>query len=72
VINDNFTVEIRGTWKTNDLSMGGTYLGYLMIDEKKGKLYYLEGFVYFPNERHADALREIQTVLLNTNVSWTE
>jgi len=71
VINDNFTVEIRGTWKTNNLSMGGTYLGYLMIDEKKGKLYYMEGFVYFPNEVHRDALREIQTILLNTDVSWT-
>jgi hypothetical protein len=71
VINDNFTVEIRGTWKTNNISMGGTYLGYLMIDEKKGKLYYMEGFVYFPNELHADALREIQTILLNTNVSWS-
>jgi hypothetical protein len=72
VINDNFTVEIRGTWKTNDLSMGGTYLGYLMVDQKKGKLYYMEGFVYFPNEVHRDALREIQAVLLNTNISWTE
>lgn len=71
VINDNFTVEIRGTWKTNNMSMGGTYLGYLMIDEKKGKLYYMEGFVYFPNEIHRDALREIQAVLLKTNVSWT-
>lgn len=70
VINDNFTVEIRGTWKTNNLSMGGTYLGYLMIDEKKGKLYYMEGFVFFPNEVHRDALREIQTILLKTNVSW--
>jgi hypothetical protein len=72
VINDNFTVEIRGTWKTNNLSMGGTYLGYLMIDEKKGKLYYMEGFVYYPNEIHRDALREIQTILLKTNVSWSE
>ncbi len=72
VINDNFTVEIRGTWKTNNLSMGGTFLGYLMIDQKKGKLYYMEGFVYFPNEIHRDALREIQAVLLNTNISWTE
>lgn len=70
-INDNFTVEIRGTWKTNNMSMGGTYLGYLMIDEKKGKLYYMEGFVYFPNEIHRDALREIQAILLKTNVSWT-
>lgn len=72
VINDNFTVEIRGTWKTNNISMGGTYLGYLMVDQAKGKLYYMEGFVYFPNEVHRDALREIQTILLNTNVSWKD
>ncbi len=72
VINDNFTVEIRGSWKTNNISMGGTYLGYVMVDESKGKLYYMEGFVYFPNEIHRDALREIQTVLLNTDISWTE
>lgn len=72
VINDNFTVEIRGTWKTNNISMGGTYLGYLMVDEEKGKLYYMEGFVYYPNEVHRDALREIQTILLNTDVSWKE
>ncbi len=72
VINDNFTVEIRGTWKTNNNSMGGTYLGYVMVDEAKGKLYYMEGFVFFPNEIHRDALREIQTVLLNTDINWTE
>lgn len=72
VINDNFTVEIRGTWKTNNISMGGTYLGYLMVDQAKGKLYYMEGFVYYPNEIHRDALREIQTILLNTNVSWKD
>ncbi len=72
VINDNFTTEIRGSWKTNNLSMGGTYLGYVMVDEEKGKLYYLEGFVYYPNEVHRDALREIETILLNTDVSWSE
>lgn len=70
VINDNFTTEIRASWRTNNLSMGGTYLGYLMIDKEKGKLYYIEGFVYYPNEVHRDALREIETILLNTNVSW--
>lgn len=72
VINDNFTTEIRASWKTNNLSMGGTYLGYLMVDEEKGKLYYLEGFVYYPNEVHRDALREIETILLNTDISWKD
>lgn len=72
VINDNFTTEIRGSWKTNNISMGGSYLGYLMVDEEKGKLYYMEGFVFYPNEVHRDALREIETILLNTDVSWTD
>ncbi|WP_274669930.1 DUF4837 family protein [Algoriphagus sp. NF] len=70
VINDNFTTEIRASWRTNNISMGGTYLGYLMVDQEKGKLYYLEGFVYYPNEVHRDALREIETILLNTDISW--
>ena len=71
-INDNFTTEMRGSWKTNNTSMGGSYLGYLMVDQKKGKLYYIEGFVFYPNEIHRDALREIETILLNTNVSWKD
>lgn len=71
VINDNFTIEIRASWKTNNISMGGSYLGYLMVDKEKGKLYYIEGFVYYPNEVHRDALREIETILLKTDVSWT-
>ncbi|PZX59238.1 uncharacterized protein DUF4837 [Algoriphagus ratkowskyi] len=71
-INGNFTTEMRGSWKTNNISMGGSYLGYLMVDQKKGKLYYIEGFVFYPNEVHRDALREIETILLNTNVSWTD
>ncbi|MEP0711717.1 DUF4837 family protein [Algoriphagus sp.] len=71
-INGNFTTEMRGSWKTNNVSMGGSYLGYLMVDQKKGKLYYIEGFVFYPNEVHRDALREIETILLNTNVSWKD
>lgn len=71
VINDNFTTEIRASWRTNNYSMGGSYLGYVMIDKEKGKLYYIEGFVYYPNEVHRDALREIETILLNTDVNWS-
>nr|WP_306413699.1 DUF4837 family protein [Cecembia lonarensis] len=67
-INDNFAVEIRGGWKTNNLSMGGSFLAYLIVDDKKGKLYYMEGFVYYPNEAHRESIREIETILLATEV----
>lgn len=71
-IQDNFAVEIRGGWKTNNLSMGGSFLAYVIIDEKKGKLYYMEGFVYYPNEAHREAIREIETVLLSTELLTEE
>lgn len=67
-INDNFAVEIRGGWKTNNLSMGGSFLAYIMVDAEKGKLHYMEGFVYYPNEAHRESIREIETILLATQL----
>lgn len=71
-IKNNYAVEIRGGWKTNNLSMGGSFLAYVIIDEEKGKLYYMEGFVYYPNEAHREAIREIETVLLSTELLTEE
>lgn len=68
-INDNYAVEIRGGWKTNNLSMGGSFLAYAIIDSKAGKLYYMEGFLYYPNESHRESIREIETLLLATKVT---
>jgi hypothetical protein len=67
-INDNFAVEMRGGWKTNNLSMGGSFLAYIMVDAAQGKLYYMEGFVYYPNEAHRESIREIETILLATEL----
>lgn len=71
-IRGNYAVEVRGGWKTNNLSMGGSFLGYVIVDSEKGKLYYMEGFVYYPNETHREAIREIETILLATEVLKTE
>ncbi|MCL6260324.1 DUF4837 family protein [Aquiflexum sp. TKW24L] len=68
LIKDNYGVEIRGGWKTNNLSMGGSFLAYVIVDSKNGKLYYMEGFVYYPNEAHREAIREIETILLATDL----
>ncbi|EOZ96738.1 hypothetical protein A33Q_2048 [Indibacter alkaliphilus LW1] len=71
-INNNFAIEIRGGWKTNNLSMGGSFMSYVVVDDKNGKLYYMEGFVYYPNEAHREAIREIETLLLATELSPKE
>ena len=62
-LDGQYAVEMRGSWRTNNLSMGGSFLSYTVVDEAKGKIFYMEGFVYYPNEAHRASLREIETIL---------
>ncbi|MBD3628105.1 DUF4837 family protein [Cyclobacterium sp.] len=68
-IDGQYSVEMRGAWKTNNLSMGGSFLSYTVVDEEQGKIFYIEGFVYYPNEAHRSSLREIETILNATEFS---
>lgn len=65
-LDGHYAVEMRGQWKTHNISMGGSFVSYTVVDEAAGKLYYLEGFLYYPNESHKTALREIQAILMAT------
>ena len=60
---DNYTVEMKGAWKTNNFSVGGTFVSYTFVDQAKGKLYYIEGFVIHPNEDHRELIREMESLL---------
>lgn len=59
----NYALEIRGLWRTSIKSMGGSFLSYVIVDEKKGRLYYIEGFLYAPSKSKREFLRELETIL---------
>lgn len=61
----NYAVEMRGLWKTANISMGGPFLGYALVDEELGRIYYIEGFVYSPGKNQREFMREME-VILNT------
>lgn len=61
--NGKYAVEIRGLWRTNNITMGGPFLSYSLVDEKQGMLYYIEGFVYSPDREQRELLRELETIL---------
>ncbi|WP_209330228.1 DUF4837 family protein [Lunatimonas salinarum] len=67
-IDGAYAVEMRGAWKSNNFSMGGSFLSYTVVDAERGKIFYIEGFVYYPNEAHRSPLREIETILLATEM----
>jgi hypothetical protein len=63
-----YAAEVRGLWKTNGNMMGGPFLAYALVDEKKGILYYIEGFTYSPSKDQREIMRELETILLSFQV----
>ena len=58
-----FTVEMKGAWKTNNFSVGGTFVSYTFVDENTNRLYYVEGFIIHPNESHRELIRQMESVV---------
>ena len=63
MLNKHFAMEIRALWKTNTQTMGGPYIGYALVDQSKGRLYYIEGFAYAPGKDKREIVRELETIL---------
>lgn len=61
--NGNYAVETKGLWKTNNLSMGGPFISYTLVDEELGRLYYIEGFLYSPGKNQREFMRELEIIL---------
>lgn len=62
-LNGNFAMELRGLWRTNQRTMGGPFVGYALVDEPRGLLYYIEGFAYAPGKDKREMMRELETIL---------
>lgn len=62
-IDDRYAVESRGIWKTNNISMGGSFLSYTLTNKEGTKLCYIEGFVVAPGQDKREVLREMEAIL---------
>jgi len=60
---DMFAVETRGLWRTENDFMGGPFLSYAFVDEKRTKLITIDGFMYAPKQRKAPLMRELEAML---------
>jgi nitrate reductase NapAB chaperone NapD len=58
-----YAVKTRGLWKYSDISGGGPYISYTLVDEKTNRLYYIEGFVYAPSTKKKNYIRELDAIL---------
>ncbi|MEO1051258.1 MAG: DUF4837 family protein [Bacteroidota bacterium] len=66
-----YAVRTKGLWKTNNLSMGGPFISYVVVDEALRRVYYIEGFVYSPGKPQRETMRELEAILSTFKTSET-
>lgn len=62
-LNNQYAMELRGLWKTHTNTMGGPFVSFTRIDERTGRLYYIEGFCYSPGKPQRETMRELEAIL---------
>ena len=60
---DMFAVETRGLWRVENDFMGGPFISYTFVDEKRNKLITIDGFMYAPKQRKAELIRELEAMI---------
>lgn len=58
-----FAKEYKGLWKLKNNTRGGPFVGYAFVDEKTNRFYYIEAFLYGPNEKHKNVMFELESIL---------
>ena len=58
-----YTIATKGLWTMVNDFLGGPYTAYAILDEKKQKIIYVEGFIYCPGERKRAHIFELEAIL---------
>lgn len=65
----DYTVLIRGLWKVENDFMGGPFINYTFVDQKRNRLISLDGYVYNPNEFKRNYLRQLESIFYTLKIT---
>jgi len=63
LINDNFAVELRGLWSTENYAMGGSYVAIAVPEVQRGRITVMLGFVYAPKLSKRNYQRQLEAIM---------
>lgn len=58
-----YAKEFRGIWEMTKDFMGGPFTGYLILNEKKGEVIFVDGWVYAPGEDKRKFVRQLEHIV---------
>ena len=63
-----YTVELRGLWKLENAFMGGPFISFTMLDEKRNRVVTVDGFVHAPSLNKRNYIRELEAILYTFDI----
>ncbi len=66
--NELYAVKTQGLWKMQGDFMGGPFINYSILDANRKRVVTIDGFLYAPTDNKRDLLRQIDAILLSTNI----
>ncbi len=61
--NGDYVYEVRGLWSMENDMMGGPFVSYSQVDTVRNLVVVTEGFVFAPEEKKRDLIRELEAML---------
>jgi len=61
--NGLYTKEVRGIWETENDFMGGPFVSYLMLDEAKNEVIFIDVFVFAPGKQKRDFMQQLDIIV---------
>jgi hypothetical protein len=62
----DYAIEVRGLWHVEGDFMGGPFLSYTFTDPRTNQIVTLYAYVYHPNKKKRDLLRQLESILYST------
>ena len=65
-LDKKYALEARGIWEMVGDFMGGSFISYLVLDEVKNELIYIDGFIHAPGKKKRDYIQRLEHIIQST------
>ncbi len=68
ILNGNYTIKLKGLWRTEGDYMGGPFVALASVDTKRNRIVISFGYVYSPRYSKRNYMRQVETILYSLKI----
>ncbi len=68
----HYALLIKGLWQVENDYMGGPFVLNVVLDQKNNRILYMMGYVYAPDGKKRNLLRQVESIVYSMNIDLPE